>query len=60
MRDLVTNSPMNPELWGWTFTLTMKQMMQAPSDLVLWFILAIVVGYFAGRTFSIRQRSDRE
>jgi hypothetical protein len=39
-----------------------KLIVDSPSTLVLCFILAVVVGYFAGRTLSIRNRmsSDRD
>ncbi len=39
-----------------------KLIVDSPSTLVLCFILAVVVGYFAGRTLNIRNRmgSDRD
>jgi hypothetical protein len=33
---------------------------QGPPTIVLCFVLAIVLGYFAGRTMNIVDRSDRE
>ena len=37
-----------------------KEIVEATPTIVLWFILAIVAGYFTGRTVRMLDRSDRD